>query len=131
MRDNSFTKEQTRDLAQALRERRQRLAASMQDVSRVINVDWTTYRRWEKGLSGCCSRHAEKIRRFLAGEYDEILSKGYRDIGETLEEQEFTECLREAVAVYQTISDNPGTLEKYKSSLEEAINDAANVLLSK
>jgi len=66
----------TPELRTFLRQRRQGLGITLQQLSSVLNVNWSTIRKWEDGLTqNCRQQHIYRLAQFLSGEYDEILTK--------------------------------------------------------
>ncbi|MCQ2403691.1 MAG: helix-turn-helix domain-containing protein [Lentisphaeria bacterium] len=60
-----------------VRARRQRLGLTYGQLADAMGIHWTTLRNWELGKGGR-QRNPQKtrlVRRFLSGEYDEILQK--------------------------------------------------------
>ena len=124
----------TPDIQQRLREARMRLGLPYKSVGAVLGVDWSTVRKWEKGMSRHCSLTIRpRLERFLAGGYDDVFDhaapvKDVRDNadadeGTRMPVPEFTPCLKRPQAVHELTGNNPA-LRKELMREVEALTDA-------
>ncbi|MCQ2396550.1 MAG: hypothetical protein MJ106_02500 [Lentisphaeria bacterium] len=66
----------THELREFIRRRRRTLGVTLQQLSSVLRVSWSTLRKWEDGsITRCHHSHVYRLSKFLAGDYDEELRK--------------------------------------------------------
>lgn len=73
--DSAFNGSLTPELRGFLRQRRQRLGITLQQLAKILRVNWSTIRKWEDGATkNCRQQHIYRLTRFLSGEYDDLLT---------------------------------------------------------
>lgn len=66
----------TPELREFIRNRRHTLGVTLQQLSSLLRVSWSTLRKWEDGTITRCHRgHICRLAKFLAGDYDEELRR--------------------------------------------------------
>ncbi|MBR6470410.1 MAG: helix-turn-helix domain-containing protein [Victivallales bacterium] len=118
---------------QRLRQLRQRLGLSYQELANYFNMSWSTFRKWENGETPTCHpRHVGLVRALLNGEYDERLHASHEPIESLLDSWRrmpalMHQCMERIASTYDLCQSNPEVC----ANLVERLNLASSLAIGK
>ena len=116
-----------------LRQVRQRLGLSFQEMGNFFNLSWSTFRKWERGETPSCQpRHIELIRGLLNGAYDEKLLASHEPIENLLDSWRrmpalMHQCMERIASTYDLCQSRPEVC----ANLVDRLNHASSLAISK
>ncbi len=125
----------TPGLRRRFREHRTRLGISLQQLGEVLQIHWSTVRKWEAGVSAKCQpRHVSRIQAFLDHKYDQrLLALAAPEINVTEMMRRIPRplhaCMERAWVVYGVSQCYPGEEKCLLGELRSALDETANQIL--
>ncbi len=131
--DGTFTPE----IRTMMRERRNSLGVSLQQLAEQIGVNISTLRKWEKGeVTTCQTVHINHIVEFLNGDYDRRLksasidARGFMHLWASLPEY-VSGRLERALTIYRICSGHPDLQEKLMENFDSAMGGTLQRLMTR
>lgn len=128
-----FTGKFTSEHRRRLRQLRERLGLSYQELGNFFNLSWSTFRKWERGETPSCQpRHIELIKGLLNGEYDEKLHASHEPIESLLDSWRrmpalMHQCMERIASTYDLCQGRPEVC----ANLVERLNHASSLAITK
>ncbi|NMA41883.1 MAG: hypothetical protein GX946_00710 [Oligosphaeraceae bacterium] len=124
----------TPELRRRLQVKRLELGLAYQRLGALLQVNWSTIRKWECGQTKCCTLNMRKrVEDFLNGKYDEILIKEMQDplTGSypIRPPCQVISCMERFSNAYQLLKPMPDLRTKLVKKLEQVTNQSMEQLL--
>ena len=129
--DGTFTPE----IRTLMRDRRNALGTSLQQLAEMIGVNISTLRKWEHGVVNACQTvHINRVAEFLNGEYDrrlkvaDIEARGFMHLWTSLPEY-VSGRLERALTIYRICSGHPDLQENLMEGFDTAMGGTLHQLM--
>ncbi len=126
----------TPELRTFLRQRRSQLGVTLQQLSSILRVNWSTIRKWEDGQTHACrQQHIYRLARFIAGEYDEVLTRlnAPTDLPSWHQHPKGTppmvQCIERISTIYKLCDHYPATGKRLIEGIQEILQEMAERLI--
>jgi len=116
-----------------LRQLRERLGLSYQELGSFFNLSWSTFRKWERGETPRCQpRHVDLVKGLLNGDYDEKLHACHEPIESILDSWRrmpalMHQCMERIASTYDLCQGRPEVC----ANLVERLNHASSIAITK
>jgi len=127
----------TGEVRRLMREKREALGASQQQVAPLLCVHHSTLRKWESGVvTNCQPKHYAKVASFLQGEFDRKLRTYNEDAGDILKlwtelPESIHRCVERALTVYRLCTNHPDLQNGILNDFNGTLNGTVRRLLDR